>query len=352
MSHLNGKIYHKNLKNNLKILFRVSGGKAKNKELGMGHVYRCLNIASEIKKSNVYFLVEDYGGLKKIFENKKISNVNYIKKNITKESDFNKTIKNITKNNIDIVIVDKYCIDFEYISKLKNRITTIVISDLKNIDYYADLLINGFVGFENQIHYNKQGTRCLLGPKFQILDSKFQKYKKEKKNNDLLVTFGGIDENNIIEKILKILDSRENKIKTKIILGPAKEKSPMIKKFIKKKYSWLKILQETSNMKKEISNSKFGLCSGGLTTYEMAALNVPFGIICQVKHQLITAREWQKLDYGINLGLGTEFNTKKFEEFFENINLKKSNEKKIIDGYGVSRVIMEILKTYEKKDKN
>lgn len=334
------------MKNNLKILFRVSGGKAKNKELGMGHVYRCLNIASEIKKSNTYFLVEDYGELKKFFKNKKISNINYIKKDISKELDFEKTIRIIKKNKIDVIVVDKYCIDFEYISKLKDKITTIVISDLQNTGYNADLLINGFIGFENEIHYNKHGTKCLLGPKFQILDLKFQEKMYHIKKFDILATFGGFDENHIIEKILEIINSRENKLKIKIILGPATEKTDTIKKFMKKKYSWLKIIKETNNMNKEISESKFGLCAGGLTTYEMASLNVPFGVICQNDHQLITAKKWEKLNFGLNLGLAVDFNSKKLEKFIAEISHKKINNKKIIDGYGSTRVIKEILKVH------
>ena len=267
------------MKPNLKILFRTSGGRAPRKELGIGHVIRCLNLASLLKRSNVFFLLEDYGGVKKRIQRERYSNVEFLRKNISAKSDMEKTKKLIKKNKIDVVIVDKYKVNFEYVSQLKETITTIVISDLQKNDYKADLIVNGFIGNENKIQYNKFKTKCLLGPSFQILNSRFQKKGHYVKKFDILATFGGFDENNIIEKLLDILDSRNEKIKTKIILGPATPKTPIIRKFMKKKYSWLRIINETNNMYKEISESRYGLCSGGLTTYEMASLNIPFSYL-------------------------------------------------------------------------
>jgi len=45
----------------LKILFRVSGGRAKNKEYGLGHIYHAMNLAPRLKSTEIFFLVEDYG---------------------------------------------------------------------------------------------------------------------------------------------------------------------------------------------------------------------------------------------------------------------------------------------------
>lgn len=339
------------MKSNLRILFRISGGRAPKKELGIGHVVRCLNLASLLKKSNVFFLLEDYGGIRKIFQRKKYSNIKFLQKNISVKSDIEKTKKLIKKNKIDVVIVDKYKINFEYVSQLKEIVTTVVISDLQENNYKADLIVNGFIGNENKIQHNKFKTKCLFGPSFQIINSKFQEKKHYIKKFDILATFGGFDEKNIIEKLLNILNSRNVKIKTKIILGPATPKTFIIKKFIKKKYSWLRIVNETNNMYKEISESKYGLCSGGLTTYEMASLNIPFGIICQNDHQLITAKKWEKLNYGLNLELATDFNSKKFEEFIKKISRKKITNKKIIDGCGAQRVIKEIIKIHRNNTK-
>ncbi len=61
-----------------KILFRTSGGKGK--ELGLGHIYRSINLASYFKKSNVFFLIEDYGNVKKIIQSKNFKKISLLKK--------------------------------------------------------------------------------------------------------------------------------------------------------------------------------------------------------------------------------------------------------------------------------
>jgi len=101
-------------------------------------------------------------------------------------------------------------------------------------------------------------------------------------------------------------------------------------------------------MQKEISSSRFGICSGGLTTYEFAAVNIPFAIICQVRHQLTTAREWQRLGIASNLGLINNKTQEKIHHFLKNIIKNKTvpqlNKNPVIDGLGAKRISREILK--------
>ena len=63
------------------------------------------------------------------------------------------------------------------------------------------------------------------------------------------------------------------------------------------------VVNETKNMRKEISETSFGFCAGGITTYEFATMNIPFAIIFQYKHQLLTAKAWEKRKIAYNLGL-------------------------------------------------
>ena len=104
---------------------------------------------------------------------------------------------------------------------------------------------------------------------------------------------------------------QNKKIKAKAILGPATTKTKKIYQIEKKLKKTVKIVNETENMCKEIKMTEIGICSGGLTSYEFAACGIPFIIICQVKHQLLAAREWEKRKVAINLGLFNEKSKKK-----------------------------------------
>ena len=331
----------------LNILFRTAGGFAPKKQLGLGHIYRCINLADHLKPHKNHFLVDDYKGVKKIFQENGYRDISLLKKPIDLNYDIRKTIEYIVKNNIDIVIVDKYCINPQYLSELNKFAKTVIISDLKNIEYPSNLVVNGFIGFKNKIIKNRYGTRCLLGPSYQILNENFTKKKPSKKEYTLLATFGGLDENNIVEILLSSLAKYLKKIKIKIILGPVTIKSKKIKTLEKYYGKYVKIVQKTRNMYKEISHAEFGLCSGGLTTYEFAALNVPFGIISQVDHQLITAKEWHRKKIAFDLGLvnsKTQQNIEKFlSKIIQNKIYYKINKKPLVDGHGTERVAHEIL---------
>ena len=333
----------------LNILFRTSGGRADGKQLGLGHVYRCLNLANQLKSNKIFFLLEDYGGAEKIFLQNGFKNIYKLKPNTTVQSDIKNLIRSIHNKDIDILIVDKYNLSASYLKKLKNHTKIVVISDLRKIDYPADLIINGFIGFKNKITRNKYGAMCLLGPSFQILSKNFMKnIVRKKKNYDLIATFGGYDENNIIEILLKELLKLNHKIKTKVILGPATIKSKKISMLEKKIGKTLMIKKNTKNMHDEIDNAKYGICSGGITTYEFAALKVPFAIVCQVKHQIETAREWEKRKIAWNLGLANNKVHKKINYFLHSISEEKLSlnlkHKSIVDGLGAKRVFEQILK--------
>ena len=331
-----------------RILFRTSGGTASKMELGLGHVYRCLNLANHFKKQNIFFLMEDYGGIKKVINQKTEKNITILKKNIGTDKDIKKTINVIQEKKIDIIIIDKFNLKLQYLQKIRPYAKTVVISDLNKINFNCDLVINGFIGFKNRIVKNIYGSRCLLGPKYQILNHKFSKKNfRVQKKYDLLVTVGGFDEKNITAIILESIIKFKPKLKTKIILGPATKNNARINTLKKSKPKNIQLVEMTKNMDKEILNSKYGICSGGITTYEFAAFGVPFAIICQVRHQLQTAKQWESKGFALNLGQLSAKTPKKIEKIFKIIQkdgLKKQKKLKInVDGFGGKRVSNEIL---------
>ena len=330
------------MKTKQNILFRFSGGKAKGKELGLGHVYRCLNLAKCLKKHNLFFLIEDFGGVEKIIKHEGFTQIFKLPKNVGYTSDIKKTIEIIDQKNIDKVIVDKYKIKLNYLNKIKNYCKLIVISDLNRIDFPGDLVVNGFIGLREGLRKNRYGVQTLTGVKYQIINEKFKTIKKSRKKFGLVTSFGGFDEHGISNIVLKEIIKLKPNYKTKIILGPVTKK---IKKLSSLEKKFITIVKKTNDMQKEISSAKVGLCSGGITSYEFASQNIPFGIICQERHQLITAKEWQKKKIAANLGLINSRTNQSLRKFLEKISSKKiqQHKKRICDGKGAERVSKKIL---------
>jgi len=332
----------------MKILFRTVGGKGKHKEVGLGHIFRCINLAHFLKSNDLYFLLEDYGGAADVLRSRNLTNIFKVIPRISLQNDINETRHLVEKKGIDIVIADKYNLNKNYVRQIRKLVKTVVISDLKEVDFDAHLIVNGFVGYKNKIIKNRFGSRCLLGPSYQILSDKYAMRRNNRiPKYSLLSTFGGFDDQNIMDLLVNPLRKYLSRIKVKLILGPATLKTKKINELELKYPKNLKVIQETRNMAKEISSSIFGLCSGGITTYEFAALGIPFAIICQYRHQLMTAKEWEKRGIAINLGMPNPNTEERIEKIVKSLvegNIPKIiTNKMTIDGLGSKRVAREII---------
>ena len=329
----------------MKILFRTSGGRIQKKELGLGHIYRCINLSKEISSHDLTFLIEDFGSVSSLLKEQSLKYIK-LKPGLSENADIKNTIKIIQDKKIDLVIVDRYGLTNKYAKAINDVVKLVIISDLKNIQYNADLIVNGFIGYKNKITYNKYGTKCLLGPKYQILNSTYgKKIPTTKKKIDILATFGGFDSANIMSIFLKSLKNNIHNFNIKIILGPSTKKNIELKRLVTQYKKHISILQSVPDLRKEISETKFGFCSGGVTTYEFASMRVPFAIISQYSHQLTTAKEWQKRGIGLNLGRSTNSTSKKIQNIINNLEKTRKKLKinqNIVDGLGSKRIKKEI----------
>jgi len=331
----------------MNILIRTAGGNSPKMELGLGHIFRTINLAKQFKDHNIIFLIEDFGGVEKILKEYKFKKIICIKNKIPLIEDLKNTLKIIKKQKIDLLIVDHFHLKKKYSSELRKFVKMVVITDLKNIQFSADLIINGFVGYENSIRKNQFGTKCCVGPKYQILNEKFSKFSIKKKENKIITTFGGIDEKGISKIMYHEFRKFDTNMKFKMILGPAAKKSKAFQKNTKSKEKIIQIKIKTNDMKKEIESTIFGFCAGGITTYEFASQNIPFAIICDDLHQLKTAKEWEKKKIAINLGMisnNTKIKVRGILTKIQKNEINLKNGRKVIDGKGSIRAKSEILK--------
>lgn len=336
------------MKQKKSILFRISGGSAKNKELGLGHIYRAINLSMNLDNIEIHFLLEDYGGALHVLKNFNKKFIHILRPNSSLDEDIKITSELIERKKIDLLIVDKFDnITKPYVSEMKKFVKTIVISDTDKIDYNADLVINGFIGFANSIKTNRFGTKCLLGPKYQILSKEYEKNNLKFKNPEtILVTFGGYDNQKLVESFCKQMMPFLTSLKIKIILGAATKKTKKLSN-LESRFKDLSIVNTALNFKNEIQNCKFGFCAGGITTYEFAILHVPFTIICQYKHQIKTARAWKKNKIALNFGFKSNILEKRLKKIL--LKLSKDSAKfnfKLdfkIDGFGARRVSKYLL---------
>lgn len=181
-----------------RLLIRADGST----EIGHGHIVRCMSLAYMLKNDfNIVFVFQEIPP--SIFE--EILDVGFQTKKISNEKEFLLSIRQK-----DFVVLDGYTFNSEYQLNVKQRaFKLIVIDDLYDKVYYADLIINHAPGAK-QAFYNAQPyTKFALGIEYALLRPKFLQSSlvkiKPNKIKSILVCFGASDTLNLTLKTLEII---------------------------------------------------------------------------------------------------------------------------------------------------
>ena len=189
-------------------------------EIGTGHIYRGLSIASKLVNHEVVFLLDE--GQPLGIEIVKNNNYPYI----THSSDEEELIEKIVEYDPHIVINDILNTSSKYTKALRDKGFFIVnFEDVGGGVKYAHMVFDAL--YEHKIPLKN----LYSGHKYYILKDEFyyQSFKEIKEEvNKVLLTFGGTDPNNLTEKVLESILESNYKNKIEIILDlamPIKKKS-------------------------------------------------------------------------------------------------------------------------------
>ncbi len=331
------------LVNRLKILFRVDG----DFNIGLGHIYRALTIANRILGHEIIFLTEKT----KLLGIKKIKEYRYPIQTFKSE---NELFDKIKKFNPDIVINDILDTDKNYIQKLKNEGYFVInFEDLGEGGAFADMVFNSLY------EYSDPPKNHYYGYKYFCLRDEFYMYKPKEVKRDvenILVTFGGIDQNNLTLRTLKSIEMLKNKnIKITIILGLGfKFHKELINymTFLKKEGFNIELKKNVKNMGKYISNADIVITSNGRTIYEIASLGIPCISISQNEREAMHL--FSRICKGVlNLGIAYEVSEKDImlalKNLIEHYGLRKKMNRNLLKfnlRKGVKRVVRLILDSY------
>ena len=275
-------------------------------EIGTGHIYRGLSIASKLVNHEVVFLLDE--GQPLGIEIVKNNNYPYITHSSDKD-----LIEKIVEYDPDIVINDILNTSSKYTKALRDKGFFIVnFEDLGGGVKYAHMVFDAL--YEHKIPLKN----LYSGHKYYILKDEFyyQSFKEIKEEvNKVLLTFGGTDPNNLTEKVLESILKSNYKNKIEIILGLGYAN----KKEIQEKYrdhERIEIYENVKNMSEHMHDADLIFTSAGRTMYEIASLGVPCICLCQNEREL--SHIFGNAEHGfINLGLGSEVSKEEIQKTFE-----------------------------------
>ncbi len=338
----------------LKVLFRSDAFK----EIGTGHLARCLTLADCLKdkKHGVSFIVNKKSKecIKKLGKlNHKFLYHNY---NIGSNSDANLTIKIAKKYSIKWVVLDGYNFSTTYQENLKGGgLKILILDDYAHLKkYYCDALLNQNISAKKEL-YKGTSAKFLLGSDYFILRDEFFKSGKKKRKisntpNKILITMGGSDLNNVSSKILTFLNAyKEKKLEIIIIAGSINPHINKLNKLAKRSFHDVKVIENCKNMPSLISWADIGITSGGTTSYEIAYMGLPSLMVSLAKNQILNVEELSRKQSTINLGFYTSLKKDEFINQFKKLLFSKEGRakmslraKNLVDGLGKERIIREL----------
>ncbi|MBR1610948.1 MAG: UDP-2,4-diacetamido-2,4,6-trideoxy-beta-L-altropyranose hydrolase, partial [Methanobrevibacter sp.] len=264
-------------------------------EIGTGHVYRCLSIASKLVFHDVLFLLDEQYELGINI----VDNYNYPFKLYDGEDDLLNILK---KYSPQMVINDILNTSREYVTCLKNDGYFVVnFEDLGTGTEVADVVFDAL--YEHEIGEKNVFT----GHKYYILKDEFyfqpQKIISQQVSN-ILITFGGSDPNNFTEKVIDSILSTSYDGRINVILGLGYQGlDELIDKY--ESNQSIQIYQNVSDISEFMFKADIIFTSAGRTMYEVCSLGVPTICLCQNERELthVFANDTNGF---INMGLGAD----------------------------------------------
>ncbi len=327
--------------------------------IGLGHLMRCLSLASEFKelKNNVLFLSNE--------EHEVLIQNGFEAIKIEKEKDMNLELDSILtiidNYNIDCLIIDHYEASVEYMTELSKNVKILVyLEDLGKKSPPVDFLINGNVFAEKDCYpHPHKKTNFLLGTPYTLLRKEFLNLPRreiKKTPSNIMITTGGSDSKHLTIRLLKILiaDDLTKQIQIKVIIGEDFENVLEIEDFAKK-YENIILYYRISNMAQIMRESDLALSTSGSSLYELAITGTPSISFIIVDNQESVARKMNELNCTMNLGwfnkIDDKMITEKIGEVLNNYKLRKEMGRvgqQIFDGKGAFRCVKAIVDSLRK----
>lgn len=331
-----------------------------NNIIASGHVMRCLSIADEFKDKDidVIFITADANS------NEAITSRGY--KNIILNSDWqnlNKELEQVKKIVSDgeknFLLIDTYSVIKEYVNELADCCKIGYLGSKKENLGNLDILINYSseidYDFYNDVYSNH--TRLLLGVEYAPLKKDYKNVVVdfEKRHNNVLITTGNTDNENIIGEIIDTILPLASKyqLKLNVVVGSMfKHKEKLLSQYASNTNVILH--QNVKSMYELMKKSELAISANGTTVYELIASYVTTISFAMVSEQITDAIKMSEM--GITEFCGDSFQNKdnclvnifNALEYFcvngDDVRRRAIFAHGLISGNGCSEICDEILK--------
>lgn len=307
--------------------------------MGTGHVMRCLTLANSLRRigANVEFIcrkhvgnlisaIEDQGFIvhaldktevdsKRTEQCVKAANPRRVKEQVlmhaewlgaSQQVDAQECCLILKQLKVDWLIIDHYGIDqaWQLLSKEFYK-KLMVIDDLGDRHHYCDLLLDQNYGSSVEKYQFLVPSHCqiLIGPQYALLRPEFEiwreyslKRRLHPEFKKILITLGGVDNNNVTGEILTVLEgcALPKTIEIVVVLGATAPYIDLVKVKADALPYKVQVKVNVNNMSEVMAGCDLVIGAAGATTWERCCLGVPSVQIVIAENQKETALALEK----------------------------------------------------------
>lgn len=281
-----------------------------NDEIGTAHIDRCISLASKLVFHKVLFLIKENHQLA-------INTLDKLNYSFKTYEDFPELFDFLKKFNTNVVVNDILDTSEEYILTLKeNGYFVVNFEDLGVGMQYADVV------FDDLYEHDMSEENVYTGYKYFVLKDEFY-YQPPKiiKNdvNRVLINFGGLDQQNLTEKVIDSILSTNYEGRVDVIVGLGYDNlEGLISKY--ESNPLVQIYQNVLNVSEFMFNADIIFTSNNKSIYEICSIGVPTIVLSQDDRE--ASHTFVNFNNGfVNLGLEESLNSQTLvDEFVKLVN--------------------------------
>lgn len=262
-----------------------------NATLGMGHIMRCMSIATAIEKSS---------GVKCVFCTAQEQTAQFIREKgfvcealhtdyQSMESEIPYLREFAEKYKPKLWLVDSYQITAEYIQELRRMCPVFYLDDTAEAVYDADGLINYNI-YGEELGYRERCPKdmtLLLGAAYAPVKKEFANtpYEVREEVKNILITMGGSDALNISGQLaVRLLEELPETVNLTLVCGRFNPHLPKLKS-LQMSDSRVNVLVDVPDMWNHLAKADTVVSAAGSTMYELGCMGIPTVCCYYVENQ-------------------------------------------------------------------
>ncbi|MFX0195111.1 MAG: UDP-2,4-diacetamido-2,4,6-trideoxy-beta-L-altropyranose hydrolase [Candidatus Hodarchaeota archaeon] len=331
-----------------------------NARMGIGHFMRCLALAQGWKAQGgkVTFITacQSEGLLQRLREEG--FDIHLLIDSYPDTSDWDYTRDVLAAHPSAWVGLDGYHFDEAYHQQVKEAgHRLLVIDDMAHLKlYYADIVLNQNLCADQLPYLCEPDTRLLLGTRYVLLRREFIGWRGRKREipkvaRQVLVTLGGGDPENITLKVIQVLQETDVAgLEAIVVVGASNPHDAILEAAAGRSRIPIRLIRDARNMPELMAWADAAVSTAGTVIWELAWMGVPAVLLAQADNQRRLAEEVHRAGAAVNLGWAHRINMSelaeklgKFLRDSETLEMMLQQMKTLVDGEGVSRVMMHMM---------